>query len=65
MPREHADLAGRAGDDQHLRLAPERVALGRDERDVELRVRVGHVRYAAAAAVCSAFSTAPSIVPTM
>jgi hypothetical protein len=64
VAREHADLPGRAGDDQHLRLAPERLALGRDERDVELRVDVGH-RYAAAAAVFSAFSTAISIVPTM
>ena len=64
MPREDADLAGRTGHDQHLRLASERVALGGDDRDVELGVRVCH-RYAAAAAVFSAFATAPSIVPTM
>ena len=42
MAGEDADLAGRAGDDQHLRLAAEGVALGRDDRDVEFRVRVGH-----------------------
>ena len=65
VPREDADLAGRAGHDQHLRLAVERVALGGDDRDVELRVRVGHARYAAAAAVFSALATASSIVPTM
>ena len=63
VPREDADLAGRAGHDQHLRLAAERVTLGGDDRDVELRVLVGH--YAAAAAVFSALATAPSIVPTM
>ena len=63
VPREHADLAGRAGDDHHLRLAPEGLALRGHERDVELRVRLGQ-RYAAAA-VFSALATAPSIVPTM
>ena len=64
VPREHADLAGRAGHDQHLCLAAEGLAVGRDDGDVELGVGLGH-RYAAAAAVFSAFATAPSIVPTM
>ena len=60
MTGEDADLAGGAGNDQQLGLAAERVAVGRDERDVELG---GH-GYAAAAAF-SAFSIAPSIGPTM
>ena len=39
---EDADLAGLAGDDQHLCLAVVGGAVRRDDRDVELRVRVGH-----------------------
>ena len=35
MPREHADLAVGAGDDQHLDVALERRPLGRDQRHVE------------------------------
>ena len=42
VPREDADLAGGARHDDHLRLAVERRAVGRDERDVELRMRLGH-----------------------
>ena len=64
MAREHADLAGGARHDQHLRVSPEGIALGSDDRNVELGMRVGH--YAAAgSAVRSALATAPSIVPTM
>ena len=65
VPREHADLAGRARDDQHLRLAAKRVAVGGDDRDVELRMRRRPSVRGRGAAVCSAFSTASSIVPTM
>ena len=64
---EHADLAGLAGHDQHLGLAFVDGAVGRDDRDVELGMRVGH-RRAVYAATCSswrAFSTASSIGPTM
>ena len=57
------DLAGGAGDDQHLGLTAVRVPLRGHDRNVELGMRVSH--YAAAAAVFSAFATAPSIVPTM
>ncbi len=42
VAREYADLAGSAGNDHHLRLAVERRAVGRDERDVELGVRLRH-----------------------
>ncbi len=41
VPCEHADLAGRAGDDQHLGVAVERGALRRHDRDREERM-VGH-----------------------
>ena len=37
VARQHADLTGRAGHDEHLRLALERRALRRDERDLEPR----------------------------
>src|SRR5262245_8462097 len=62
---EDTDLTGSAGNDDHLRLAVERGSVGRDERDVELRVRLCHGAYAATASACRAFSTASSIVPTM
>jgi hypothetical protein len=41
VPGEHADLPGRAGNDQHLGVALERRTLRRDDRDREQRV-VGH-----------------------
>ena len=47
VPREHADLAGRAGHDQHHRVALERRPFGRYERDAERLPLVGH--YAASA----------------
>src|SRR5207253_10439468 len=74
VPREDADLAGLAGNDDHLRLALVRRALRRHERHVEL-APLGH--YAASASAsspgcsssCPAIvfprSTACSIVPTM
>ena len=42
VSREHADLARGARHDDHLRLPVERRAVGRDERDVELWMRLCH-----------------------
>ena len=42
VPCEHADLAGRAGDDQHLGVALEGGAVRRHEGDAELPALVGH-----------------------
>src|SRR5262249_9850388 len=66
VPREDADLAGVAGDDQHLGLALVRRPFRGDERDLEPPALVchGRARYAATAAPL-AFSRAPSIEPTM
>ena len=69
VPREHADLAGSAGDDQHVRLALEDRAVGRDDLDVERRM-VGDVRHRARATprparAGRAFSLTSSIGPTM
>ena len=71
MPCEHSDLAGGAGDDQHVRVALEDRPVGRDELDVECRMvcDVGHGLearcYAAAVSSELAFSTTSSIGPTM
>ncbi len=63
MARKDADLAVGAGDDQHLRLALERRALGGDQSDRERRGSVSH--YAAAGSASRALCAASSIVPTM
>jgi hypothetical protein len=52
VAREHADLPGRAGHDEHSRLTLEHRALRRHERDVERRMGVD-VRHRCYAAACS------------
>src|SRR3990172_5650149 len=42
MPREDADLTSRAGHDDHLCIPVEHRAVRRDERDVELRMRLSY-----------------------
>ena len=59
VAREHADLPGGAGDDQHLGLALVGGAVRRDQRDLEN----GH--QAAAGSASRPAATASSIVPTM
>src|SRR6266511_885312 len=73
MPREDADLPGRARDDQHHRLAFERRPVRGDERDRERLVRhyaatgsgSGSGSRASSPASVRPLSTALSIVPTM
>ena len=61
VPGEHADLAGGAGHDDHLRLTLEGGTVRRHQRDGEAPA-VGHLY---AEAIDLARSTAPSIGPTM
>ncbi len=62
MTGQHTEIAFAPGYRDHVHLLREQKALWRDEVEGDL---VGHLDYAASAAIFWALATASSIVPTM